>query len=108
MHGTSCAGGAGEVSAWLTSKNLSDPVHLHGAHTSGIATVGEDELVVHDCLHPFPEKAARGMDRHRLVADDGLVAPIWEEACSVRRESLEEAFQYRLGHFRSQGVRRRS
>lgn len=48
------------------------------------------------------------MDRDRLIADDGLVAPIWEDACSVRRESFEEAFQYRLGPLRGQGVRCRS
>lgn len=94
MHGNVLRRRRRQLSAWLISENLSDPVHLHGAHTSGIGTVGEDELVVHDCLDLLSEQAARGMDRHRLVTDDGLVAPIWEEACCVRRESLEEAFQY--------------
>lgn len=42
----------------LSMQNLSNPIHLHRAYSASIAAVGEDKLIVHDSLYPFPKQAA--------------------------------------------------
>lgn len=70
---------------------MRNPIRLHGAHTSRIAAVREDKLVIHDRLNLLAEKAARRVDGDSLIADEGPVAAVRDQPCRVGREPGQEA-----------------
>ena len=89
----------------LNPQNLSYPVHLHGAHSSRIAAVCEDKLIVHNGLDFAAEEPARRMDGQVLVADQGPIAAVREQARGICRKAFQKAFKNRLDRFGGHGRR---